>query len=131
MAGGVALNSVANGRIMRETPFKESTSSRRPATPAAHWARRCTPITCCSASRAALSWNTPTRARVQRDANVADFLDAKGIAYETFDDEATADRPVTDALSTGRSSACSRDASSGGRARWAIARSWPTPAAPR
>ena len=35
MAGGVALNSVANGRILRETPVRaSSTSSRRPATAA-------------------------------------------------------------------------------------------------
>ena len=41
LAGGVALNCVANGRILREGPFKISGSNRRPAMPAARWARRC------------------------------------------------------------------------------------------
>ena len=40
LAGGVALNCVANGRILRETPLRAtSASSRPPATPAARWAR--------------------------------------------------------------------------------------------
>ena len=41
LAGGVALNGVANARILRETPSTSSTSSPRPATAAARSARRC------------------------------------------------------------------------------------------
>ena len=41
LAGGVALNCVANGRMLREGPFDGSGSSRRPATPAARSAPRC------------------------------------------------------------------------------------------
>ena len=44
IAGGVGLNSVANTRILRETPFEDIfISSRRPATAAARSARRCGP----------------------------------------------------------------------------------------
>ena len=40
LAGGVALNCVANGKILREGRSSASGSSRRPATPAARSARR-------------------------------------------------------------------------------------------
>jgi carbamoyltransferase len=63
MAGGVALNCVANGRIVREGPFENSGCSPRRATPAARSARRCSPTTRCSASRAPSRWITATGAR--------------------------------------------------------------------
>ena len=40
LAGGVALNCVANGRILREGPFVTSGSNPRPATPAVRSGRR-------------------------------------------------------------------------------------------
>jgi carbamoyltransferase len=40
LAGGVALNCVANGKHAARGPFETSGSSRRRATPAARWARR-------------------------------------------------------------------------------------------
>ena len=44
LAGGVALNCVTNGRILREGPFKRISGSNRPrVTPAAPWARLCLP----------------------------------------------------------------------------------------
>ena len=45
LAGGVALNCVANGKVLRDGEFKRSGSSRRRATPAARSARRSPPIT--------------------------------------------------------------------------------------
>ena len=41
LAGGVALNCVGNGRLLREGRSPTSGYSRRPATPAARLARRC------------------------------------------------------------------------------------------
>ena len=41
LAGGVALNCVGNGRLLREGPFETSGSSRRPAMRAARSASRC------------------------------------------------------------------------------------------
>ncbi len=41
LAGGVALNCVANGQVLREGPFADCGFNRRPAMPAARWARRC------------------------------------------------------------------------------------------
>ena len=67
MAGGVALNCVANGRIVREGPFENLSSSRRPATRAARSAPRCSSTTACSASRARSAWTTPSGARRTRD----------------------------------------------------------------
>ena len=50
LAGGVALNCVANGRILREGPSSASGSSRPPATRAARSARRSSSGTSCSAT---------------------------------------------------------------------------------
>ena len=43
LAGGVALNCVGNGRILREGPFEGFGSSRQPAMPAGPWARHYQP----------------------------------------------------------------------------------------
>ena len=51
LAGGVALNCVANGRILREGPFTTSGFSPPPATRAGRWARPCSSGTNC--------WETP------------------------------------------------------------------------
>ena len=45
LAGGVALNCVANGKLLREGRSRISGFSRRPATPAARSARRSRPTT--------------------------------------------------------------------------------------
>ena len=45
LAGGVALNCVANGKVLRDGHFETSGSSRRRAMPAARSARRLPPIT--------------------------------------------------------------------------------------
>ena len=47
LAGGVALNSVANYRVLREAGFEELYIQPAAAIPAAPWAPRCTPITFC------------------------------------------------------------------------------------
>ena len=46
LAGGVALNCVANGKVLRDGSSSASGSSRRPATPAARSGRRSPPTTC-------------------------------------------------------------------------------------
>ncbi len=63
MAGGVALNSVANGRYSRTPPSTTYTSSRRRATAGAPWGQRSTAITRSSVSRGSSSWNTHTGER--------------------------------------------------------------------
>lgn len=97
MAGGVALNSVANGRVLRETPFKELFIQ-----PAAGDAG--------GALGAALyAWHVllgKPRSFVMEDAyfgesyddgQVHDFLDGRGITYESYaTDEALIDRVVGD-----------------------------------
>ena len=52
LAGGVALNCVGNGKILREGIFDDSGSSRRRATRAARSAPRCSPGTRSSTGRA-------------------------------------------------------------------------------
>ncbi len=52
LAGGVALNCVANGKVLRDGHFETSGFSRRRAMPAARSVRRSRPITCSRASRA-------------------------------------------------------------------------------
>ena len=44
LGGGVALNGVANARILAESASSACSCRRRPATPAARWARRSMPI---------------------------------------------------------------------------------------
>lgn len=63
MAGGVALNSVANGRILRETPFEELYIQPSAGDGGGAWGRPFTPITPCWASRAVSLWITPIGVR--------------------------------------------------------------------
>ena len=52
LAGGVALNCVANGKLLREGIFEACGSSRRRAMPAARWERRSRAVISSTASRA-------------------------------------------------------------------------------
>jgi carbamoyltransferase len=51
LAGGCALNSLANGKLAANTPFERFFVSPRPTTPEGRWARPCTCATACWASR--------------------------------------------------------------------------------
>jgi carbamoyltransferase len=62
LAGGVALNCVANGRILREAPF-ENIWIQPPETPAARWGRRCSCGTNSWATSAARRDTTGSRLR--------------------------------------------------------------------
>ena len=66
LAGGVALNCVANGKLLRERIFDGSGSSRRRATPAARWAPRWWLATSTSTCRAGCprTGATPSRAAI-------------------------------------------------------------------
>jgi len=101
MGGGVALNSVANGRILRETPFEDifiqpAAGDSGGALGAALYAyhvllkkpRRFTLEHC--------YWGAEYSAGV-----VADFLKAQGVAYEELDDERLIDR-IVDGLTQGK-----------------------------
>jgi carbamoyltransferase len=58
LAGGVALNCVANGRVLRDGKFKRIWIRQPRATPAARWARRSPPIISTRDSRANRSRNS-------------------------------------------------------------------------
>ena len=102
MAGGVALNSVANGKILRETPFKHLFIQ-----PAAGDAG-------CALGAALYVYHVllqqPRRFVLEHaywgeehsPAQIRDFLDENGIAYQEFtDDDGLMDR-VTDLLLRGK-----------------------------
>ena len=63
LAGGVALNCVANGRILRKVPSKRSGSSPRRGTPVEPWERRSSSGTNCSETRAVRRRRTDRRVR--------------------------------------------------------------------
>ena len=93
---------------------RSCSSSRRPATAAARSARRSTPTTACSASRAVSAWTTPTGARPTADGEIDDFL--RGARHRAHALYAT-----RTSCSTASSSTCSRATSIGwfqGRFEW-------------
>ncbi len=103
MAGGVALNSVGNGRVMRETPFREMCGfSRQRAIQVEPWERRCTPIMSCSASRVASCRSTTTGVRSTARRRWSKPSTARGFPYQRFDDiERLLDR-ATDTILKGK-----------------------------
>ena len=124
LAGGVALNSVANGRIIRETPFERSSSSRRPVTAAARSARRCTPTTWCSASRAGFVLEHAYWGEESARGEINDFLREATSQTTRSTRRSLLDR-VVERLEPATSSAGSRDVSSGARGRSVTAASSP------
>jgi carbamoyltransferase len=103
LAGGVALNSVANGRILRETPFEElfvqpAAGDSGGAIGAALYAyhallgqpRRPTPME-------HAYWG-----REYAEADIRLALDRRGLRYRYFDDESELLDATVDALATGR-----------------------------
>src|SRR5215470_5336112 len=131
LAGGVALNSVANGRIVRETAFDEvyiqpSAGDGGGAVGAALYAHHA-------------MLGHPRRFVMEHafwgEAHGPDvierFLRREGIAYTRIDDEERLMSASSTGFSAGRSSAGARGGSSGGRDPSGIARSWPIRAGPR
>jgi carbamoyltransferase len=94
LAGGVALNCVANGRLLREGPFENGSGcSRRPGTPAGRWARRCLSGTSCSKTRARPARPTASTARCwARNSPTTEMLAVLaecGAVYQCVEDEAS------------------------------------------
>ena len=87
LAGGVALNCVANGKLLREGPFERCGSSQRRATPAARSAPPSTAGTRCWASRVTPTASTTPCSgaylgpRFSSD-EIAAWLDEHGYPYE-------------------------------------------------
>ena len=99
LAGGVALNSVANGRILRETPFEDLFIHPAPGDSGG------------AVGAALYVWHVllgkPRQFILEHaylgqeynDGEIRAFLDRKGIGYETFDDdEALMNRLVIDLM---------------------------------
>ena len=113
MAGGVALNSVANGRILRETPFDElyiqpAAGDGGGALGAALWAYH----TVLGYPRSSSCSNTRTTALDYTPAEVTSPSTLRGSPTAFDDDDACS--TIAEARRA-RSSAGSRGASSGGR----------------
>jgi carbamoyltransferase len=101
MAGGVALNSVANGRILRETPFEElyvqpSAGDGGGAMGAALWAHH----TVLGHPRKFVLDHAYWGQEYSRDVIEA-FLRRNNIAYQRFDDEEKLIHQVVESLETG------------------------------
>ena len=132
MAGGVALNSVANGRSSGRRRSRSCTSSRRRATRAGRWARRSGPITRSSAGRARFVMEhacVGPGVRAARRSGVPRGQRGRPTRRSTT---RTPARPRRGPARAGpASSDGSRAASSGGRGRSASGASSRTRAAPR
>ena len=102
MAGGVALNSVANGRILRETPFEElyvqpAAGDSGGAVGAALYVYH---VLLGQPRRFVMEhayWGEEYSA-----AEVKEFLDAKGVHYQHFDDDEKLTDWVVDSLAQGK-----------------------------
>ena len=131
LAGGVALNCVANGKVLRDGAVRATSgSSRRRAMPAARSARRSPPTTCSRTSRAQLERRArrhaaaPISARPSTQDEIERRLDAASARVFERAPTTTHDRRAPRTRSpTARRSAGSRAAWSSGRARSAPARS--------
>jgi carbamoyltransferase len=100
MAGGVALNSVANGRILRETPFEEifiqpSAGDGGGALGAALWA-----YNSCLGKPRQFVLEHAFWGKGYPDSEIRSFLDSEGIRYERLEEDRLVDRTV-DALQAG------------------------------
>jgi len=102
MAGGVALNSVANGRILRETPFKDvfiqpAAGDSGGALGAALHAHH-------------VFLNNPRSfvlenayyGKAYSDSEIKSFIDDNGISYDFFSNESTLQDRVVDDLTNGK-----------------------------
>lgn len=101
MAGGVALNSVANGRVLRETPFREifiqpAAGDGGGALGAALWAYHTVLGQPRSFRLDHAYWGA-----AYDDGAVEEFLRSEGIAHETCEDEARLLDRVTEHLMAG------------------------------
>jgi carbamoyltransferase len=96
LAGGVALNCVGKGRILREGPSRTSGYSPRLVTPEAHWALRFSSGISFSVSHGASGSPTSSRARCSPSYDAEDirsFLHSVGATYHEFtDDESLCER---------------------------------------
>jgi Predicted carbamoyl transferase, NodU family len=122
LAGGVALNCVANGKILRDPASSGSGSSPPRAMPAARWARPLPPIICCWASRAScpatisMPCRAPTSARPMSK-SIEKRLEAAGAKFTVLD-EASLIRDTAQALADEKAVGWHQGAWSSGRARW-------------
>ena len=137
LAGGVALNCVANGRLLRDGPFDEIWV--QPAAGdagSALGAALCGPGTRCSAARARSSAPpTPCRAPASAPRSTADEIAAELAEHGSPVRRASPTRPsvarrVAELLADGAVVGCSRAAWSSARGPSATARSSPTPRSP-
>jgi carbamoyltransferase len=102
MAGGVGLNSVANSRILRETPFEElfvqpAAGDGGGALGAALWAHHSVlgkPRTSCMEHA---YWG-----RQYSESEIVSFLDESGIPYQRFDNDEKLLGQVVDRLTSGK-----------------------------
>jgi carbamoyltransferase len=83
MAGGVALNCVANGRVIRETPFKQlfvqpAAGDAGGSVGVAHWL-----YNILEKQPRGRPWTHAYLGPGYSDAEIKEYLDAKGVPYET------------------------------------------------
>ena len=102
MAGGVRLNSVANGRILNETPFEDlfiqpAAGDSGGALGAALYAYHG-----CWASRGISSWSTPIWGKATAKARSSHFLDGQNIPYAALRRRRQAPRPGRGGLAAGK-----------------------------
>jgi carbamoyltransferase len=102
IAGGVGLNSVANSRILRETPFEElfiqpAAGDGGGALGAALWAYHSLLGHPRTSSMEHAYWG-----RAYSDGEIASFLDESGIPFRRFDNDAKLLEQVVDRLTNGK-----------------------------
>ena len=130
LTGGVALNCVANARILRDTDYRRvwvppCASDTGAPLGSALWHQHQT-----LGRPRAFELTHPFYGTTYSDEEIARALDHSGLSYRRLG-EAELIAEAARRLAEGRSSAGSRAASRWARARSAIGRSWPIPAASR
>ena len=131
MAGGVALNCVANGRVIRETPMKNlfvqpAAGDAGGAVGVAHYLYNTV-----EKKPRGPAWTHAYLGPTYSDAEIAQYLDERGgeVPHPHRPGAGRADGASSSPRATWWDG--SRGAWSSAPARWAAAASWPTPATPR
>jgi len=97
MAGGVALNSVANGRILRESPFRNLFITPAPGDSGGALGAALYVWHVLLGNKREHALEHAYLGKGYDDAEIRGFLDASGIAYDTYtDDEALCDLVVSE-----------------------------------
>ena len=121
MAGGVALNSVANGRIVRETPIEELYIQPSAGDGGGAIGAASTLITLFWASRGSSSWNTRYWGQEHDAGDTEAFLKQYD---ERLDQEGKLIERVVDNLQEGKVVDHRRGNSNAHREHWGIAAFW-------